>query len=173
MLYVGEQVGTGHGAEVDIALDPLEGTTLCSKAMPNALAVIAMAPKGMLLYAPDVYMSKIAVGSGIPCNAIDLDATPAQNIKAIAKALNKPPQQVSVCILERPRHEELVEQVRGAGAAIRLITDGDVAGVMHTAKSEETGIDMYLGIGGAPEGVLARRCPALPWGTLPGTAAVP
>lgn len=155
MLYIGEEVGTGEGEEVDLALDPLEGTTLCAKAMPNALSVIAMGPRGTLLHAPDVYMDKLAVGPGVPEGAVDLDATPSDNIHAVAQARGIDPSQVAVCILERPRHAELVEQVRSAGAAVRLITDGDVAGVMHCSQSEETGIDMYMGIGGAPEGVLA------------------
>lgn len=155
MLYIGEEVGAGGGEDVDLALDPLEGTTLCAKAMPNALSVIAMGPRGTLLHAPDVYMDKMAVGPGIPEGAVDLDAAPADNINAVAEARGVGVGQISVCILERPRHAELVEQVRSAGAKVRLITDGDVAGVMHCSQSEETGIDMYLGIGGAPEGVLA------------------
>ena len=155
MLYIGESVGTGEGEEVDIALDPLEGTTLCAKAMPNALSVIAMGPRGSLLHAPDVYMDKIAVGPDIPTGTIDLDATPAENVHALARARGVAASQITVCILERPRHVEIIESVRATGAAIRLITDGDVAGVMHTSQSAETGIDMYLGIGGAPEGVLA------------------
>ena len=155
MLYIGESVGTGEGEEVDIALDPLEGTTLCAKAMPNALSVIAMGPRGSLLHAPDVYMNKIAVGPDIPAGIIDLDATPAENVHALARARGVAASQITVCILERPRHVEIIESVRATGAAIRLITDGDVAGVMHTSQSAETGIDMYLGIGGAPEGVLA------------------
>ena len=155
MLYIGESVGTGEGEEVDIALDPLEGTTLCAKAMPNALSVIAMGPRGSLLHAPDVYMNKIAVGPDIPAGIIDLDAKPAENVHALAQARGVAASQITVCILERPRHVEIIESVRATGAAIRLITDGDVAGVMHTSQSAETGIDMYLGIGGAPEGVLA------------------
>ncbi len=155
MLYIGESVGTGEGEEVDIALDPLEGTTLCAKAMPNALSVIAMGPRGSLLHAPDVYMDKIAVGPDIPTGTIDLDATPAENVHALARVRGVAASQITVCILERPRHVEIIESVRATGAAIRLITDGDVAGVMHTSQSAETGIDMYLGIGGAPEGVLA------------------
>ena len=155
MLYIGESVGTGEGEEVDIALDPLEGTTLCAKAMPNALSVIAMGPRGSLLHAPDVYMNKIAVGPDIPAGTIDLDATPAENVHALARVRGVAASQITVCILERPRHVEIIESVRATGAAIRLITDGDVAGVMHTSQSAETGIDMYLGIGGAPEGVLA------------------
>ena len=155
MLFIGEEVGTGTGEEVDIALDPLEGTTLCAKAMPNALSVIAMGPRGSLLHAPDVYMNKIAVGPGVPEDAIDLDAAPGDNVRAVAKAKGVGLDQISVCVLERPRHTEMVEKIRATGAAVRLITDGDVAGVMHTSQSEDTGIDMYMGIGGAPEGVLA------------------
>jgi fructose-1,6-bisphosphatase II / sedoheptulose-1,7-bisphosphatase len=155
MLYIGEEVGTGNGPEVDIALDPLEGTTLTAKAMPNALAVIAMAPRGSLLHAPDVYMWKLAVGPGYPLGVVSLDADPADNVRALAKAKGVAPSGVTVCILERPRHQEMIEKVRSTGAAIHLITDGDVAGVIHCAASDATGIDMYMGAGGAPEGVLA------------------
>lgn len=155
MLRVGERVGTGKGEKVDIALDPLEGTTLCAKAMPNALSVIAMGPRGTLLRAPDVYMNKIAVGPGVADGVVDLDEDPADNVRALAKAKKVPTSDIAVCVLERPRHVEIVERVRSTGAAVRLITDGDVAGVMHASQSEETGIDLYLGIGGAPEGVLA------------------
>ncbi|MCX8568253.1 MULTISPECIES: class II fructose-bisphosphatase [Hyphomicrobiales] len=154
MLYIGEEVGAG-GPEVDIALDPLEGTTICAKNLPNALAVIAIAEKGSLLFAPDVYMDKIAVGPGYPEGVIDLDASPAENIASVAKAKGVPVQEVTACILDRPRHAKLIEAVRATGAAIRLIGDGDVAGVIHTTDPDETGIDIYLGTGGAPEGVLA------------------
>ncbi|WP_269929923.1 class II fructose-bisphosphatase [Aminobacter sp. HY435] len=154
MLYIGEEVGAG-GPEVDIALDPLEGTTICAKNLPNALAVIAIAEKGSLLFAPDVYMDKIAVGPGYPEGVIDLDASPAENIASVAKAKGVPVNEVTACILDRPRHAKLIEAVRATGAAIRLIGDGDVAGVIHTTNPEETGIDIYLGTGGAPEGVLA------------------
>ncbi|MBN9236962.1 MULTISPECIES: class II fructose-bisphosphatase [Phyllobacteriaceae] len=155
MLYIGEEVGTGKGPAVDIALDPLEGTTICAKNLPNALAVIAIAEKGSLLFAPDVYMDKIAIGPGYPEGTIDLDASPADNIASLAKAKGVPVNEVTACILDRPRHAKLIEAVRATGAAIRLIGDGDVAGVIHTTDPEETGIDIYIGSGGAPEGVLA------------------
>ncbi|AMS42315.1 class II fructose-bisphosphatase [Aminobacter sp. NyZ550] len=154
MLYIGEEVGSG-GPDVDIALDPLEGTTICAKNLPNALAVIAIAEKGSLLFAPDVYMDKIAVGPGYPEGVIDIDASPADNIASVAKAKGVPVEEITACILDRPRHSKLIEAVRETGAAIRLIGDGDVAGVIHTTDPEETGIDIYLGTGGAPEGVLA------------------
>lgn len=155
MLYIGEEVGNGNGPEVDIALDPLEGTTLTAKDMPNALTVIAMAPRGTLLHAPDVYMDKLAIGPGYPKDIISLDMSPAERVTALAKARGCKAGDVTVCILERPRHEDMIAEVRETGAAIRLITDGDVAGVIHTAEAELTGIDMYMGSGGAPEGVLA------------------
>lgn len=155
MLYIGEEVGTGKGPEVDIALDPLEGTTICAKNLPNALAVIAVAEKGSLLFAPDVYMEKIAIGPGYPEGLIDIDASPQQNIRALADAKRVPVSEITACILDRPRHAKLIEAVRATGVAIRLIGDGDVAGVIHTTNPEETGIDIYLGSGGAPEGVLA------------------
>lgn len=155
MLYIGEEVGAGEGPDVDIALDPLEGTTICAKNLPNALAVIAIAEKGSLLYAPDVYMDKIAVGPGYPDGVIDIDASPAENIANLAKAKGVAPGDITACILDRPRHARLIEAVRATGAAIRLIGDGDVAGVIHTTEPDETGIDIYLGTGGAPEGVLA------------------
>ena len=155
MLYIGEEVGTRDGAKVDIALDPLEGTTICAKNLPNSLAVIAFAEKGSLLYAPDVYMEKIAIGPGYPANTVSLEATPTENIHAVARAKGVPVGQVTACILDRPRHARMIEEVRATGAAIRLIGDGDVAGIIHTTDPDETGIDIYLGIGGAPEGVLA------------------
>ena len=155
MLYIGEEVGTGDGEEVDIALDPLEGTTLTAKAMPNALAVIAMGPRHSMLHAPDVYMDKLAVGPGFETGLVDLDMSPAERVETFAKAKGCKPGNVTVCILERPRHKEMIDEVRATGAAIRLITDGDVAGVMHCAEPDHTGIDMYMGSGGAPEGVLA------------------
>jgi fructose-1,6-bisphosphatase II / sedoheptulose-1,7-bisphosphatase len=158
MLYIGEKVGKGGKAKIDIALDPLEGTTLTAKAMANALAVMAWAPKGTLLNAPDTYMDKIACGPGYPSGVIDLDKSPAENVKSIAKAKGVDPTEVTVCVLDRPRHAEIIAGVREVGARIHLITDGDVAGVMNTADPE-TGIDLYLGQGGAPEGVLA--CAAL------------
>jgi len=155
MLFIGEEVGTGKGPAVDIALDPLEGTTLTAKDMPNALAVIAMAPRGTLLHAPDVYMEKLAVGPGYADGVVTLDMDPAERVRQLAKAKGGTPTDITVCILERPRHQDLIKAVRSTGAAIRLITDGDVAGVIHCAESEQTGIDMYMGSGGAPEGVLA------------------
>ncbi|PKP73301.1 MAG: fructose-bisphosphatase class II [Alphaproteobacteria bacterium HGW-Alphaproteobacteria-6] len=155
MLFIGEEVGTGNGPEVDIALDPLEGTTLTAKDMPNALTVIAMAPRGTLLHAPDVYMDKLAIGPGYPDDVVSLDMAPAERVRALARARGCRDDDITVCILERPRHEELIAEVRSTGAAIRLITDGDVAGVIHCAEAELTGIDMYMGAGGAPEGVLA------------------
>lgn len=153
MLFIGEKVGRG-GVKVDIAVDPLEGTTLCAKDMPGSIAVMAMAQAGGLLYAPDVYMDKIAIGPGYAPGVIDLDAKPHENIAALAKAKGVKPHEITALIMDRPRHKELIEAVRKTGASIRLITDGDVAGVIHTAQPE-TGIDIYLGIGGAPEGVLA------------------
>jgi fructose-1,6-bisphosphatase II / sedoheptulose-1,7-bisphosphatase len=158
MLYIGEKVGKGGKTKIDIALDPLEGTTLTAKAMANALAVMAWAPKGTLLNAPDTYMDKIACGPGYPAGVIDLDKSPGDNVKAIAKAKGVDPTEITVCVLDRPRHAEIIAGVREVGARIHLITDGDVAGVMNTADPE-TGIDLYLGQGGAPEGVLA--CAAL------------
>ncbi len=155
MLYIGEEVGTGDGPVVDIALDPLEGTTICAKNLPNSLAVIAIAEKGSLLYAPDVYMEKIAIGPGYPAGIVDLDAPVMESIENLAKAKGVPISEITACILDRPRHARLIEEVRATGAAIRLIGDGDVAGVIHTTDPDETGIDIYLGIGGAPEGVLA------------------
>jgi fructose-1,6-bisphosphatase II / sedoheptulose-1,7-bisphosphatase len=155
MLYIGEEVGTGNGPGVDIALDPLEGTTLTAKDMPNALTVIAMGPKGSMLHAPDVYMEKLAVGPGFSANLLSLDMSPYERVQILAEAKNCDPSDITVCILERPRHQDTIEQVRSTGAAIRLISDGDVAGVMHCAEAETTGIDMYMGVGGAPEGVLA------------------
>nr|CDP80199.1 fructose 1,6-bisphosphatase II [Bartonella schoenbuchensis] len=155
MLYIGEKVGLRTGPEVDIALDPLEGTTICAKNLANSLAVIAIAEKGNLLYAPDVYMQKIAIGPGYPKGLVDIDAEPADNIYALAKAKGVAVDQITVCIMDRPRHTELISKVRATGASIRLIGDGDVAGVIHTTDPDETGIDIYMGIGGAPEGVLA------------------
>ncbi len=155
MLYIGEEVGTGNGPGVDIALDPLEGTTLTAKDMPNALTVISMGPRGSMLHAPDVYMDKLAIGPGYPTDVVSLDMSPKERVAALAKAKGCDASDITVCILERPRHEEMISEVRSTGAAIRLITDGDVAGVMHCAEADVTGIDMYMGSGGAPEGVLA------------------
>jgi fructose-1,6-bisphosphatase II / sedoheptulose-1,7-bisphosphatase len=155
MLFIGEKVGTRRGPKVDIAVDPLEGTTLCAKDMPGAIAVMAMANAGSLLYAPDVYMNKIAIGPGYSRGVVDLDASPEENIHAMAKAKGVKPHEITALIMDRPRHEALIEAVRKTGASIRLITDGDVAGVIFTTMPDKTGIDIYLGIGGAPEGVLA------------------
>jgi fructose-1,6-bisphosphatase II / sedoheptulose-1,7-bisphosphatase len=155
MLFIGEKVGTRTGPKVDIAVDPLEGTTLCAKDMPGSIAVMAMAQAGSLLNAPDVYMEKIAIGPGYPKGTVDLDMSPEENIRSLAKARGVRPNDITVCVLDRPRHESLITACRRAGASLRLLTDGDVAGVILTAQPEETGIDLYLGTGGAPEGVLA------------------
>ena len=155
MLYIGEEVGTGNGPGVDIALDPLEGTTLTAKDMPNALTVIAMGPRGSMLHAPDVYMEKLAIGPGYKTDVVTLEMSPRERILSLAKAKKCNPKDITVCVLDRPRHQTIIEDVRSTGAAIRLIIDGDVAGVMHCAEPNTTGIDMYMGIGGAPEGVLA------------------
>ena len=154
MLYIGEKVGSGDGPKVDIALDPLEGTTITAKGLTNALAVVAMAEEGGFLNSPDVYMDKIAVGGGFPENVVDLDETPADNLKSLAKAKKLDVEDLVVCILDRPRHEELIAKVREAGARIMLISDGDISGVIATAEPE-SGVDLYLGSGGSPEGVLA------------------
>src|SRR2546429_8005498 len=155
MLYIGEKVGINAGPQVDIAVDPLEGTTLCAKNMPGAIATMAMAEAGTLLNAPDVYMQKIAIGPGYPAGIVDLDAPAEENIRELAKAKGVGPAEITALILDRPRHADLIAGVRRAGAAVRLITDGDVAGVIHTADPADTGIDIYIGVGGAPEGVLA------------------
>ena len=154
-LYVGEEVGTGEGPEVDIALDPLDGRTLCAKNLPNSLAAIAVTRRGGLLNAPDVYMEKIAIGPGFPPDLVDLQMPPAEAIKRLAEAKGVKPSDISACILDRPRHGMLIEAVRSTGASVRLIGDGDVAGIIHTTEPDTTGIDIYLGSGGAPEGVLA------------------
>lgn len=154
MLYIGEKVGSGKGPKIDIALDPLEGTTICATGGPNALAVIAMAVDGGFLNAPDVYMDKIAVGPGLEKDIVNIDNTPQSNLQNLAKAKKVDISDLVVCILDRPRHEELISKTREAGARIMLISDGDVAGVIATA-SKDTGVDMYVGSGGAPEGVLA------------------
>jgi fructose-1,6-bisphosphatase II / sedoheptulose-1,7-bisphosphatase len=156
MLYIGEKVGSaqGSGPNIDIALDPLEGTTITAKAGPNALAVLAIGEEGCLLHAPDVYMDKLAIGPGYPEGTIDLAKTPAENVRAIAAAKGVEPAEIVACVLDRPRHEEIIRQLRELGCGIRLIPDGDVAGVIATTDSD-TGIDVYIGTGGAPEGVLA------------------
>jgi fructose-1,6-bisphosphatase II / sedoheptulose-1,7-bisphosphatase len=158
MLYIGEKVGTGTGPEIDIALDPLEGTTICAKAGPNSLAVLAIAEKGGLLNAPDVYMDKIAVGPGLPDNIIDLDKSVTENVTAVAAAKGVKPSDIVACVLDRPRHEALIAELRSIGCGVVLIGDGDVAGVIATTNPDTT-IDIYMGSGGAPEGVLA--CAAL------------
>jgi fructose-1,6-bisphosphatase II / sedoheptulose-1,7-bisphosphatase len=155
MLFIGEKVGNKSGPKVDIAVDPLEGTTLCAKNMPGAIATLAMADEGTLLHAPDVYTEKIAIGPGYSKGVVDLDAPAEENILNLAKAKGVKPQEITALLLDRPRHADLIAGVRKAGASVALITDGDVAGVIHTADPEHSGIDIYLGIGGAPEGVLA------------------
>jgi fructose-1,6-bisphosphatase II / sedoheptulose-1,7-bisphosphatase len=155
MLFIGEKVGTKRGFKVDIAVDPVEGTTLCAKNMPGSIATLALAEHGTLLHAPDIYMDKIAVGPGYPKGVVDLDAPAEDNIRNLAKAKGVKPEDITAMILDRPRHAELIAGVRRAGGAVSLITDGDVASVIHTADPEKTGIDIAMGIGGAPEGVLA------------------
>ena len=154
MLYIGEKVGTGKGPAIDIALDPLEGTTLTAKAMANALCVLSMSASGGMLHAPDTYMDKIAIGPGFAPGTVDLDMKPQDNVRSLASAKGVKPEDITVCVMDRPRHAELIAALREVGAKVLLITDGDVAGVIHTAEPE-TGIDLYLGSGGAPEGVLA------------------
>ena len=154
MLYIGEEVGTGQGPEIDIALDPLEGTTLTAKAMSNALAVLAIAPRGGLLFAPDTYMDKIAIGPGYEPGVVDLDRSAGENIASLAAARGVAVSEMTACVLDRPRHAPIIESLREAGARVHLISDGDVAGVINTTNPA-TGIDMYVGQGGAPEGVLA------------------
>jgi len=155
MLYIGEEVGTGNGPQVDIALDPLEGTTLTAKDMPNALTVIAMGGRGSMLHAPDVYMEKLAIGPGFRPGTVTMAMRPAERVSALAAAKGCSTHDITVCVLERPRHEEMIAELRSTDCAVRLITDGDVAGIIHTAEPDRTGIDMYMGSGGAPEGVLA------------------
>jgi fructose-1,6-bisphosphatase II / sedoheptulose-1,7-bisphosphatase len=157
MLYIGEKVGSaiGKGPRIDIALDPLEGTTICAKAGPNSLAVLAIAEEGGLLNAPDTYMDKLAVGPGYPDGIIDLAKSATENVKAVAAAKGVPPEDIVVCVLDRPRHTDLINELRGIGCGVYLIGDGDVAGVIATTNPEDTNIDMYMGQGGAPEGVLA------------------
>ena len=155
MLFIGERVGTKKGPAVDIAVDPLEGTTLCAKDMPGSIAVMAMAQAGSLLNAPDVYMDKIAIGPGYPRGVVDLDMSPEENVRSLAAAKGVKPSDLTVLVLDRPRHEAIIEAVRRSGAALRLISDGDVAGVIFTTQPLQTGVDLYIGTGGAPEGVLA------------------
>lgn len=155
MLFIGEKVGTGKGPAIDIALDPLEGTTITAKAGQNAMAVLAISEKGCLLNAPDVYMDKIAIGPGYPEGLVDLDKGPAENVKALAQAKGVQVEEIMACVLDRPRHEALIKELRQVGCGIKLISDGDVAGVIAVTDPDETGIDIYMGAGGAPEGVLA------------------
>ncbi len=154
MLFIGEEVGNGTGPAVDIALDPLEGTTLTAKDMPNALTVIAMGPRGSMLHAPDVYMDKLAIGPGFRPGVVTMDMSPSERVSALAAAKGCSTGDITVCVLDRPRHADMIEELRSTKCAIRLITDGDVAGVIHCAEPK-AGIDMYMGEGGAPEGVLA------------------
>jgi len=154
MLYIGEKVGTGQGPKIDIALDPLEGTTICATGGMNSLAVIAMTEEGGFLNAPDVYMQKIAVGPGFDANFLDMNEPADEFVRRLARAKGARPEQLMICILDRPRHADVIAKVRAAGARITLIQDGDVSGVIAAAE-EESPIDAYIGTGGAPEGVLA------------------
>jgi fructose-1,6-bisphosphatase II / sedoheptulose-1,7-bisphosphatase len=155
MLFIGEKVGNSNGPKVDIAVDPLDGTTLCAKGMPGAIATMAMADGGTLLNAPDVYMEKIAIGPGYARSVVDLDAPPSENIRRLAKAKGVRAAEITALIMDRPRHADVIAAVRSTGASVRLISDGDVAGVIHTADPENSGVDIYMSMGGAPEGVLA------------------
>lgn len=155
MLFVGESVGTGNGAQVDIAIDPLEGATICAKNLSNALSVMAIAEKGSLLKAPGVYMDKLAIGPEVPADTVNIDNAPGENIEALAAAKGVKAKDLCVCILDRPRHSTLISKVHETGASIRLIGDGDIAGVMQAGDPGDPTVDMYMGIGGAPEGVLA------------------
>lgn len=170
ILYIGETIGAGseNGLALDLAVDPIEGTTLCAKALPNAMSVFAVAEHGSLLKVPPIYMDKIAIGAGYPEGLVDLDASPVENLEALAEAKGVNVTELTVCILDRPRHGKLIEDVREAGAALRLIGDGDIAGVIHVTEPLETGIDMYLGLGGAPEGVLAAAALACIGGQMQG-----
>lgn len=167
LLYMGETIGAG-GVQVDIAVDPVDGVNLCAKALPNALTALAIAKRGSLVRMPALYMDKIAVGPGYVEGLVDLDAPAAVNIKALADAKGVSVDEITVCILDRPRHAKLVDDVRASGAALRLIGDGDIAGVIHVTKSLETGIDLYMGIGGAPEGVLGAAALACIGGQIQG-----
>jgi fructose-1,6-bisphosphatase II / sedoheptulose-1,7-bisphosphatase len=175
LLYIGETVGAGSssGIEVDIAVDPVDGVNLCAKALPNALTALAIAKRGSLLKMPSIYMDKIAIGPGFVDGLVDLDASPTANVKALAEAKGVPLSEVTVCILERPRHAKLIEEVRASGAALRLIGDGDIAGVIHVTEPLETGIDIYMGTGGAPEGVLAAAALACIGGQMQGRLVAP
>jgi len=155
MLFIGEDVGAGDGPEVDIAVDPLEGTTLCAKNQPDSLCVLALAERGGLLNAPDVYMHKIAIGAGYPEGTVDLDMSARENVLSLARAKGVPVNEITAIVLDRPRHAQIIEDLRSAGAAVKLISDGDIAGVIHATSAEDAGVDLYMGSGGAPEGVLA------------------
>lgn len=172
MLYLDEEIGAAKGPRVDIAVAPLEGATLCAKDMPGCVSIAAMADPGSLLHAPDVYMDKIAIGPGYADGLVDLDRDPAENIRALAEARGVPANEIGVCILDRPRHAELIKKCRQAGACVRLISDGDVAGVIFAACPAETGIDMYLGRGGASEGVLAAGVMRCVGGQMQGRLAI-
>jgi fructose-1,6-bisphosphatase II / sedoheptulose-1,7-bisphosphatase len=167
MLFIGEEVGSGKGTPVDIAVDPLEGTTLCAKNQYDSLCVLAMSERGGLLHAPDVYMEKIAVGPDYPDGIIDLDHGVEENIKALARHRKVPIQEITACVLDRPRHTALIEELRELGVPIKLIGDGDIAGVIHTTNPD-AGIDIYIGSGGAPEGVLAAAAMRCAGGQLQG-----
>lgn len=167
MLFIGEKVGTGKGPKIDIALDPLEGTTITAKNGPNALAVLAIAEEGGLLNAPDVYMDKLAIGPGYAEDLVSLDRSPSENVRALAAAKGVEPHEIIACVLDRPRHEKLIAELRGLGCGIMLIPDGDVAGVIAVTDPDTT-IDIYLGSGGAPEGVLAAAALACVGGQFQG-----
>ncbi len=154
-LFVGQKLGTGEGPSVDIALMPLEGRTLAAKDMPNALSVVAIGPRDSMLRVPPIYMDKLAIGPGYPDGLLSLEMTPSERIAAVAGFRNCAPEELTVCVLDRPRHEALITEIRETGARVRLISDGDVSGVMACAEPARTGIDLYMGLGGAPEGVLA------------------
>jgi fructose-1,6-bisphosphatase II / sedoheptulose-1,7-bisphosphatase len=175
LLYTGEAVGAGSssGIEVDVAVDPVDGVNLCAKNQPNALTALAIAKRGSLLKMPAVYMDKIAIGPGFVDGLVDLDASPTVNINALADAKGVPVSEITVCILDRPRHGKLIEEVRVSGAQLRLIADGDIAGVIHVTEPLETGIDMYMGIGGAPEGVLGAAALACIGGQMQGRLVMP
>jgi fructose-1,6-bisphosphatase II / sedoheptulose-1,7-bisphosphatase len=168
LLFIGETVGAGGGTKLDLAVDPVEGSTLCAKALPNALSVLAVAERGGLLKVPSIYMEKIAIGPGFPDGLVDLDASTADNLSALAQAKGVPIGEITVCILDRPRHAKLIEEARAAGAKLKLISDGDIAGIIHVTEPLETGIDIYVGIGGAQEGVLAAAALACIGGQIQG-----
>src|SRR3979409_541917 len=166
MLFIGEKVGSSNAPKVASAVEPPDGTTLCAKGMPGAIATMAMAEGGTLLNAPDVYMQKIAIGPGYAKGVVELDAPAEQNIRNLAKAKGVTPAEITALVMDRPRHADLIAAIRKTGASVALITDGDVAGVIHTTDPDNTGIDIYLGIGGAPEGVLAASAPRCIGGAL-------